>query len=236
MHEMSGSTSEASHGDAQSDIVGGALITVMVLFVGMAVFAAIIFILLRVAQQQLSTTQQQTQTQTQKVAQLEKSLEQLSGKNINSSEIQELLQAGKAQEKIEQIEKERDEAMRKQQEAEAQAAQAASNAVVANAAAANAQAAAAAANANAAAASASAAEAERKYEGLQAKDKEAIGNLVSSGMRLWIFRKGPALITDAEPMPGNKHWQQQYVCRKQMTKLEAVKNNPDLKSDHLLGK
>lgn len=230
MHDVfHNNTGDASHGDAQSDIMGGGTITVMVLFIGLAVFTIILLMLLVQTNAQVQTQAQKAGAEAKKIEQLEKVVEDLTGKKLSGTQIDALLESGQMKEKLAQAEKEK-------QEAEAKAQQAAQAMAQAQAAAAAANANAADANANAAAANAKAAEAERKYEELRAKDKEAIGNLVSTGMRLWIFRSGPALITEADPMPDGKFWQQKFVCRLKKAKLPVVEVNPDVKSDHLLGK
>ncbi|MBI2475412.1 hypothetical protein HYV69_03240 [Candidatus Uhrbacteria bacterium] len=207
------SVTTASHGDAQSDIVGGALITVMVLFLFMALLVIVFLVVLVQKQKQASE-------QTAKAEQLEQTLEQVLGGRLSDEEIKNLLDSQMLQAEVEESKQERDQAKEKQKQAEAEKQEAV---VAMNH-----------AMRQAADAEADAAMAMQKFKELQSKDKEAIAKFVSAGLRLWIFRDGHAVITDADLMPDGKHWQQKYVCKPKKAKLPAVDNNPDLESDHLI--
>ncbi|MEK7615507.1 MAG: hypothetical protein AAB431_03945 [Patescibacteria group bacterium] len=252
MREFVSNTGEASHGDAQSDIMGGAAITVMALLVGMAGLVLILLMLVVNTTSQAQAKEKQVQAQTAEIAQLKS----ISG--LTPEEIKTFVSAQQSEQDVQNAQQERDEAKQKQEQAESQAA-------AANAAAAQAQAAAAAANAAAAAANNGAqsmrvaqedaqfykgrvdaltkalAESERQLakaktelEQEKKKAEQPVGMLVSTSLRLWTFRNGETFITDAEPSADGKFWTQRYACRKKNRKVPSTTRDQGQK-DILLG-
>lgn len=207
----------ASHGDAQADIIGGGLITVVVLFLAMVVLVFVLSVL-------LVNLDKQAKEQTAKAERLEQTLEQVISMEMSGEEVQTFLQAHELvqelQEKLEQAEKEKDEATAwteryREQIKETETALKRSQRETTEA-------------------ESRAAQATRELEELRAKDKEAIKSFESGGMRLWVFRTPPSLITDAEPTPDGKYWMLRYSCKPKSGKLDTVEHNPDVKGNYLL--
>lgn len=207
MREFNGSTSEANHGDAQSDIVGASLITVIVLFVLMAVFAALLVLILK-------TKTAEASAQAAKLEELEQALA------LSPEERVELLEQRNFKSAMEEAERKQREAEQKAQDAKAEAEKKVAEAmkIVAEAnaktAAAETQAAQAqkeAAQAKTAAAQAKAAAAAAKAAAAKASpSKSSKGKLIASNLRLWVFKDGYVDITDSKAKDG--YWNIRYKC------------------------
>ncbi|MBI4714111.1 hypothetical protein HY771_02925 [Candidatus Uhrbacteria bacterium] len=206
----------ASHGDAQSDIVGGAFITAIVLFLFMILL--VIALLFKIIQMD-----KQVQEEASKSEQLEQTLEQTLGRPLTSEDVQNLFKSQELEDEKQEIERERDEVKEKLEQAQKELDQAVKERLLTQRETADAK--------------AELEKAQKKISELEAElTKLSFGNLVNSGLRIWEFKDGEVMITDSEIMEGGKFWQQRFACRKKKSKHPAVIHNPDLESEQILGK
>lgn len=222
-----GVTSEAGHGDAQSDIVGGALITVIVLFVLMAIFAALLVLILR-------TKTQEAHAQAAELRELEQALA------LSPEERVALLEQGNFKSAMEEAQRKQREAEQSAQQAKAEAeekvtqamkvvAEANGKAALAETRAAQAEKEAAQAKAAAAKAQAAAAAAAKANP-----SKPSKGKLIASNLRLWVFKDGYVDITDSKAKDG--FWNIRYKCRVASGKVPVGKTGDPTPESFELGR
>ncbi len=210
-----GPAAQSSHGDAQSDILGGASIIMMVLFLGLAALLTVTLVMIQSANSAAKVATQRADT-------AEEALSVLAGRKLTPQELQLLLSAKELKEEIERKKKEIAAAKKKLSTAKARYKKEIS-AVKAELRKAKARAQKKGVeNVNL---RSEIAQLKRKNKGLHKRlnDSDKPVNIVSNGMMLWIQGK-TALITeeDTHQYKGRNYWRHKYKCRRNKGRTRAA--------------
>lgn len=215
---------QVSHGDAQSDILGGASIIAIVLFVGMAALVALLLAVLSTQYTELQSVKTAHAELEKKERKLRVANGLLAGKTLTPAQIEEILTHNKLKKKLEGAQSElaalkQAQSKRKSEVRELKRGLAEREREVEKK-------------------DRDIAKLQKQLERTQAElEKVKKGtSAVANQMRLWVFDGGKSVdISDLEPEDDGKFWRLRYRCRKINKKVPSTTEGGNKTRSYIIG-